>query len=117
MAFLSRWILRLFFALAFVAFLTFAFANRHFVTVSFDPFAGGDIPAFAIHAPLFAVLILAAMVGVVFGGAATWLAQGRRRKAARLARSEAERLRAEVQALKAQLSQPSSAVAPQRGRA
>ncbi len=39
--------------------LIFAFANRHFVTVSFDPFASGDIPAFAIQAPLFVVLIAA----------------------------------------------------------
>ena len=47
--------------------LVFAFANRQFVTVSFDPFVSGEIPAFAIEAPLFVVLILSAMVGVVAG--------------------------------------------------
>jgi uncharacterized integral membrane protein len=74
--------------------LAFAFANRHIVTVSFDPFAADDAPAFAaISAPLFLLLFLAAMIGVLAGGAATWLRQGKHRKAARANRAEAERLR------------------------
>jgi hypothetical protein len=81
--------------------LAFAFANRHIVTLYFDPFAEGDIPAFAITAPLFVILVLTVMVGVLAGGAATWLAQGKYRKAARLYRAEAERLRSEADALKA----------------
>jgi uncharacterized integral membrane protein len=80
--------------------LIFAFANRHMVTVSFDPFVEGDIAAFAITAPLFLILILAMMLGVVAGGAATWLAQGKYRKAARQNRAEAERLRNEAQMAK-----------------
>ncbi len=79
-----------------VLFLIFAFANRHTVTVSFDPFASGDIPAFTIEAPLFIVLILAIMVGVVAGSAATWLAQGKHRRAARQCRAEADKWRAEA---------------------
>jgi len=51
-----------------IALLAFAFANRHIVTVSFDPFPSGDVPAFAISAPLFVILILTAMLGVVAGG-------------------------------------------------
>ena len=35
--------------------LGFAFANRDFVTVSFDPFSSTDNAAFSIPAPLFAV--------------------------------------------------------------
>jgi uncharacterized integral membrane protein len=77
--------------------LVFAFANRHLVTVSFDPFVEGDIPAFALTAPLFLILLLSMMVGVVAGGVATWLAQGKYRKAARRNRAEAERLRGEAQ--------------------
>ncbi|WP_158816009.1 lipopolysaccharide assembly protein LapA domain-containing protein [Methylocapsa sp. S129] len=80
--------------------LIFAFANRHIVTVSFDPFVEGDIAAFAISAPLFLILILAMMIGVMAGGAATWLAQGKYRKAARQNRAEAERLRGEAQRLR-----------------
>lgn len=80
--------------------LTFALANQHSVTVSFDPFAAPDNPAFAITAPLFLILFLAVMIGVLAGGAATWLAQGKHRKAARANRAEAERLRGQAQALR-----------------
>jgi uncharacterized integral membrane protein len=84
-----------------VLLLIFAYANRHWVTVSFDPFAAGDIAAFAITAPLFLILLLTAMIGVIAGGVATWLAQGKYRRAARLSRAEAERLRGEAQTLRA----------------
>jgi uncharacterized integral membrane protein len=73
--------------------LVFAAANHQVVKVSFDPFAEGDIEAFAITAPLFLILFLAVIVGVLAGGGATWLAQGKYRRAARQSRAEAERLR------------------------
>ena len=91
-----------------IALLAFAFANRHFVTVSFDPFPSGDVPAFAITLPLFVVLILTAMIGVVAGGFAVWLAQGRYRRAARRTRAEADRWRAEAEAGRARLGAPPS---------
>jgi len=91
-----------------IALLAFAFANRHFVTVSFDPFPSGDVPAFAISAPLFAVLIATAMLGVAAGGAAVWLAQGRHRRAARKNRAEAERWRAEAENARARAPGASS---------
>jgi uncharacterized integral membrane protein len=84
-----------------ILFLIFAFANRQLVTVSFDPFVSGDVAAFAIQAPLFFVLILTAMVGVVAGGAATWLAQGKHRRAERRNRADAERWRAEAETARA----------------
>ena len=92
-----------------ILFLVFAFANRQFVTVSFDPFVSGDIPAFAIDAPLFIVLIVSMMVGVLLGGAATWLAQGKHRRAERLNRAEAAKWRAE--AARAHALPPPSALA------
>ena len=52
-------------------FIVFAVANRHFVTVSFDPFNATD-PAIAVSMPLFAVIIAVAILGVVAGGMATW---------------------------------------------
>lgn len=76
--------------------LIFAFANRDIVTVKFDPFASGDIAAFAITAPLFLVLLLAIMLGVLAGSGATWLAQGKYRRAARQNRAEVDRLREEA---------------------
>ena len=87
-------------ALCAIVLLGFAFANRDFVTVSFDPFASSDNAAFSIPAPLFAVVIVAAMLGVVAGAAATWLSQGRHRRASRQSRREADKWRAQAQAVK-----------------
>ena len=89
-----------------IALLAFAFANRHFVTVSFDPFPSGDVPAFAVSLPLFVALILTAMIGVVAGGVAVWFAQGRYRRAARRTRIEADRWRAEAEAGRARFAAP-----------
>ena len=89
-----------------IVFLIFAFANRHLVTVSFDPFESGDIPAFSIDAPLFVVIIASIMIGVIAGGVTTWFAQGRHRRAARQIKADAEKLRADLQAAKAALPAP-----------
>jgi uncharacterized integral membrane protein len=83
-----------------VVLLVFAFANHHFVTVSFDPFASLDTAAFSISAPLFAVVIVSAMLGVVAGASATWLSQGRHRRASRKNRVEADKWRTQAEALK-----------------
>src|ERR1700721_1936785 len=88
-------------ALCAVILLGFAFANRDLVTVSFDPFASSDSAAFSLAAPLFAIVIVAAMLGVVAGALATWVSQGRHRRASRQSRVEAEKWRAQAQALKA----------------
>jgi uncharacterized integral membrane protein len=62
--------------------IAFAVANRETVTVSFDPF-GGDETAATVSLPLFALVILLLIVGVVIGGLASWLRQGKWRGAAR----------------------------------
>ena len=94
--------------------LIFAFANRHIVTVSFDPFVSNDIPAFEIDAPLFVILLLTLMIGVMVGSAATWLSQGRFRKAARQNRAEADRLRSQAQTLRDQADAGTLARLPRR---
>lgn len=80
--------------------VTFAVINRQPVTVTFDPFGGGRVPL-AVTAPLFVVLGVAAMIGVIAGGIATWFGQARHRRIARRARAEIERLRAENERLAA----------------
>jgi hypothetical protein len=87
-------------ALCAIILLGFAFANRDLVTVSFDPFASSDNAAFSFPAPLFAVVTVAAMLGVVAGATATWISQGRHRRASRLSRREADKWRAQAQAAK-----------------
>jgi uncharacterized integral membrane protein len=84
-----------------IVLLGFAFANRNEVIISFDPFATRESAALAVSAPLFAVVIAAAMLGVIAGATATWLSQGRHRRAARHSRTEADKWRAEARSLKA----------------
>jgi uncharacterized integral membrane protein len=82
--------------------LMFSFANRQIVTVSLDPFSSAENSAFATSAPLFTVVIVSAMLGVIAGSAATWIAQGRHRRAARRHRAEADKWRAEAEARRVQ---------------
>jgi uncharacterized integral membrane protein len=96
-----RFIRLVVFAVVAIILLLFAFANRQIVTVSFDPFSSVEKSAAATSAPLFAVVIVTAMLGVIAGSAATWVSQGRHRRAARRHRVEADRLRAESEELKA----------------
>jgi uncharacterized membrane protein YciS (DUF1049 family) len=79
--------------------VTLAVANRQTVIVSFDPFDQGQ-PAFALALPLFALLLAGVVAGVVIGGVAAWLGQGKWRRAARLAQAQARELRAELDSLK-----------------
>ena len=81
-------------------FVVFAVANRHFVTVSFDPFNARD-PSVATAMPLFALIILVAIMGVLAGGIATWFRQGYWRRAARQHEADARQARAELADLRA----------------
>ena len=81
-------------------FIVFAVANRHLVTVSFDPFNSVD-PSVAVTMPLFVVIIAVAILGVAAGGSATWFRQRRWRRAARLHEADARRARAEAADLRA----------------
>ena len=87
--------------LVFLVLVTFAVANRHFVTVSFDPLMTND-PALSVTWPLFLLLILTAAVGVVAGGLAVWFGQRRWRRAARRNDAEARAARTELAGLRAQ---------------
>ena len=81
-------------------FIVFAVANRHFVTVSFDPFNSAD-PSVAIRLPLFVIIILSAILGVVAGGSATWFRQRRWRRAARQHEADARAARSAAADLRA----------------
>jgi len=81
-------------------FIVFAVANRHWVTVSFDPFNSVD-PSVAVSMPLFVVIIAVAILGVAAGGSATWFRQRRWRRAARQHEADARRARAEMTDLRA----------------
>jgi uncharacterized integral membrane protein len=81
-------------------FVVFAVANRHFVTVSFDPFNTRD-PSVGVTMPLFAVVIIVAILGVVAGGTATWFRQRHWRRAARQHEADAKLAQAQLAELRA----------------
>ena len=88
-------------------FIVFAVANRHLVTVSFDPFNSSD-PAAGVTLPLFVAIIAVAIAGVAAGGCATWFRQRHWRRAARQHEADARQARAQLADLRA-------AVAASRG--
>ncbi len=82
-----------------VVLIAFAVANRQVVMVSFDPFNVTQ-PAASVTLPLFALVIVLLIVGVVIGGTASWLRHGRWRRTARRLERDLSRLREELEAHK-----------------
>jgi uncharacterized integral membrane protein len=81
--------------------IVFALANRHFIVVNFNPFAPVEAnvaPGYGV--PLFVVLYVALLVGVLLGGTATWFAQGRHRRREKHWRREAHMLNGELEKLR-----------------
>jgi hypothetical protein len=85
-----------------IAVVMFAVANRQTVVVSFDPFDQLH-PAYVLPLPLYQLILVLVIGGVVVGGAAAWLRQSKWRRAARLADAQARELRMEVDRLKRRL--------------
>jgi uncharacterized integral membrane protein len=83
-----------------VIFVVFAVANRHFVTVSFDPFNAAS-PSVSVSLPLFVLIIAVAILGVIAGGCGTWLSQRRWRRAARRHEADARMARSQLDDLRA----------------
>jgi uncharacterized integral membrane protein len=82
-----------------IVLVVFAVANRQIVTVSFDPFDTAR-PAFAATMPLFVLIIVLLIIGVVIGGMAAWLRQSKWRRTARRLDRDVRDLRDEVDGLK-----------------
>jgi uncharacterized integral membrane protein len=96
-----------------VVIIAFAVANRQSVTVSFDPFSTNE-PAASVALPLFALIILTLIVGVLIGGLASWLRQGRWRGAARRFERDLKELRGKLAALEDRPASPKDADPPPR---
>ena len=86
-------------------FVIFAVANRHLVTVSFDPF-NSTYPTVAVTLPLFVLIIVVAILGVVAGGTATWFRQGHWRRSARRHEADARAARSQLADLRAGAAAP-----------
>ncbi len=79
--------------------LVFVLANRAPVVLSLDPFSPGA-PAWSLQLPLFLIILLSVMVGVVVGSVSGWFAQAGQRREARHNRHEVRRLEQEIIALR-----------------
>ena len=77
-----------------------AVANRAPVVLSLDPM-GGNV--WSVTIPLFVAVLGALMVGILIGGVACWLGQGRYRRAARDKAREAQTALAENDRLRQML--------------
>ena len=91
------------------AIIIFAVANRQPVTVSFDPFSSGS-PAYAVTLPLFVLIVMLVIFGVLIGGTVAWVGQARWRRAAR-------RLDADIRVLHQELDVIRRRFAPEAPRA
>ncbi|WP_137150240.1 lipopolysaccharide assembly protein LapA domain-containing protein [Devosia sp. FKR38] len=84
-----------------VGLIVIALANTHLVAINFNPFAKIDttaLPGFGV--PLFVVLYVVLLVGVLLGGTATWFAQGHHRRREKHWRREAHLLNEELKGLR-----------------
>jgi len=82
-----------------VVIIAFAVANRQWVTVSFDPFSSTS-PAYAATLPLFAIIFVALILGVVIGGAVVWIGQAKWRRTARKLDNDVRVLHQELDAVR-----------------
>ena len=91
--------------------ISLAVANRQSVIVSFDPFDPAH-PALTRALPLYLLMLLLVIGGVLVGGCAAWLRQGKWRRAARLAEGQARELRTEIDRLRRRLGSAPVAAHP-----
>jgi uncharacterized integral membrane protein len=78
----------------------FALANRHAVTVNFNPFVPVDPSAPGFGIPLFLVVYAVLFFGISLGGIAVWWTQGVHRREEKRYRRQAEKLQAELDGLR-----------------
>jgi uncharacterized integral membrane protein len=91
--------------------IVLAVANRHPVSLALNPFNPAD-QALSLSAPLFVLLILAVMLGILLGAVVTWFSQGKHRKKARTQSRAAQQWQAEADRQKNRAEQIAGASLP-----
>jgi uncharacterized integral membrane protein len=84
--------------------IAFCVANRQLVGFSYDPLGGND-PAMTLRLPLFVLILGGILIGMLAGGFAAWLRQGKWRRAARTNAQEAARWQREARDLRRRLDE------------
>jgi hypothetical protein len=85
-----------------VVLVALAVVNRKSVELILDPFGGAE-PNFSIQAPFFLFMVGAFTVGIIAGGIATWLGQGKWRRSAKTKAREARQWRRQADRLEKEL--------------
>jgi hypothetical protein len=85
-----------------VVLIALAVVNRKPALLILNPFGGGE-PGLSLEAPLFLFLLGSFALGLVVGGIATWLGQGKWRRTARAEAREARELRRQADRLEKEL--------------
>ncbi len=91
--------------------IAFAVANRQIVTVSFDPFST-DNPAYSSTLPLFLLIFVLVIFGVIVGGTAAWLRQSKWRRIARKLDAENRQLLQELSLARKRFAEPAVTAPP-----
>ena len=103
------WNLLILFFVTLVA-VVIAIANRREVILSLDPFSQTS-PVLAVSIPLYLVMFLLFLIGVVIGGSSSWLTQGRWRKRARQEKRKRANLEKDLDRKTRQIEQAETAKA------
>jgi uncharacterized integral membrane protein len=90
---------------AFAVLVALAIANHQQVTVSFDPFDSSDADL-AVTVPLYLAGFTVLIAGVVLGGFAAWVKQGKHRRMCSRLGAEVVAIRTELAHLKGQMTRP-----------
>ena len=94
------------------AIVLLAVGTRAPVSIGFDPFAANP-PMFAFAVPLFLLLLLVLIAGVILGGVSSWMRQSHWRRRARRLAAELKAARAEGDKLRRQLETTAAQPRPQ----
>ena len=86
--------------------------NRQTVTVSLDPFSSTN-PAYAATLPLFVVIFAVLVLGVLIGGVAAWIRQGKWRRAARRLDRDVKALQEERETIRRRFGGTERATSPE----
>jgi hypothetical protein len=106
----------LFFWFLAIATAVIAIANRGFVPLSFDPF-NSIAPAIIFEVRQFWIILGASLIGIVFGGWSSWLAQAPLRQALREAEDKIRRLEREIEVTQTIIVKPATGRAVELSRA
>jgi uncharacterized integral membrane protein len=98
-----------------IVLVVFAVANRENVTVSLDPFDSTNA-ALSVTLPLFAMILILVLIGVLVGGIAAWFRQQKWRTLARYHEREAKLLRDEMADLRRRIAALPPQMQPGEGR-